>query len=97
MLCFVYASRRKPNSYLWLTKRDDFSTLPASLTALLGELRFVLEVELDEQRKLPVEDAEQVRTHLQAQGWHLQVPPAETLAGANHLAYNLAPSEPKGR
>ena len=97
MLCFVYASQRKASSYLWLAKRDDFSTLPASLSAMLGELRFVLEVELDEQRKLPVENADQVRTHLQVQGWHLQVPPAEALAGANHLAYNLAPSEPKSR
>ena len=97
MLCFVYASQRKASSYLWLAKRDDFSSLPASLTTLLGTLRFVLEVELDQQRKLPVEDAEQVRAHLQTQGWHLQVPPAETLAGANHLAYKLAPSEPQGR
>lgn len=97
MLCFVYASHRKGGSYLWLAKRDDFSTLPASLSAMLGELRFVLEVELDEQRKLPVEDADQVRAHLQSQRWHLQVPPAETLAGANQLAYNLAPSEPKSR
>ena len=97
MLCFVYASQRKTNSYLWLAKRDEFSHLPESLTTLLGELRFVLEVQLDGQRKLPVEDAEQVRAHLREQGWHLQVPPAETLAGANHLAYKQAPSEPKGR
>ncbi|MEO7066193.1 MAG: YcgL domain-containing protein [Rhodanobacter sp.] len=97
MLCFVYASRRKANSYLWLAKRDDFSQLPESLVALLGELRFALEVQLGGQRKLPVEDAEQVRTHLREQGWHLQVPPAETLAGANHLAYKQAPSEPKSR
>jgi uncharacterized protein YcgL (UPF0745 family) len=87
MQCFVYASLRKTDSYLWLARRDDFDVLPESLVLLLGELRFVLEVRLDEQRKLPIEDTEQVLEHLRAQGWHLQLPPQETLATANHLAY----------
>jgi uncharacterized protein YcgL (UPF0745 family) len=87
MQCFVYASLRKTDSYLWLAKRDDFDVLPESLVLLLGELRFVLEVRLDEQRKLPIEDTEQVLEHLRTQGWHLQLPPQETLATANHLAY----------
>jgi len=87
MQCFVYASLRKTGSYLWLARRDAFDVLPESLQALLGELRFVLEVPLDEQRKLPHEDPVQVLDHLHTQGWHLQVPPPEELAAANHLAY----------
>jgi hypothetical protein len=87
MQCFVYASLRKTDSYLWLPQRDDFDALPESLVLLLGELRFVLEVRLDDQRKLPIEDTEQVLEHLRTQGWHLQLPPQETLATANHLAY----------
>ena len=87
MQCFVYASLRKTDSNLWLARRDDFDVLPESLVLLLGELRFVLEVRLDEQRKLPIEDTEQELEHLRAQGWHLQLPPQETLATANHLAY----------
>ena len=50
-------------------------------------LRFVLEVELSGERKLPHEDAQQVIEHLRDQGWHLQLPPRETLAAANHPAY----------
>jgi uncharacterized protein YcgL (UPF0745 family) len=87
MQCFVYASLRKNDSYLWLARRDGFDVLPESLALLLGELRFVLEVQLDEQRKLPVEDIRQVIDHLREQGWHLQLPPQETLAAANHPAY----------
>lgn len=87
MLCFVYASVRKPDSYLWLPRRDDFSALPESLLLLLGDLRFVLEVHLDEQRRLPNEDTAVVLEHLRSQGWHLQLPPQETLATANHLVY----------
>lgn len=90
MHCFVYASQRKPGSYLWLTRRDGFGVLPESLALLLGELRFVLELQLDEQRRLPQEDTRMVLEHLRTQGWHMQVPPQETLATANHLPYARA-------
>ena len=93
MQCYVYASRRKADSYLWLAQRDAFDVLPESLVLLLGELRFVMEVQLDEQRKLPVEDTEQVLINLRTQGWHLQLPPQETLATANHLAYTHSPRD----
>jgi hypothetical protein len=91
MPCFVYASLRKHDSYLWLAQRDAFDVLPESLVLLLGELRFVMEVQLDEQRKLPNEDTAQVLEHLHMQGWHLQLPPQETLATANHPAYTHSP------
>lgn len=96
MQCFVYASLRKHDSYLWLAQRDGFDVLPESLVLLLGELRFVMEVSLDEQRKLPVEDAAQVLEHLRTQGWHLQLPPQETLASANHPAYRHSPRKDRG-
>lgn len=91
MLCFVYASLRKADTYLWLAERDAFDALPEPLALMLGDLRFVMEVQLDEKRKLPVEDARQVLEHLRTQGWHLQLPPQETLATANHPAYTHAP------
>ena len=79
MHCFVYASLRKADTYVWLARHDDFSVLPDSLALMLGDLRFVLEVELDAQRKLPKEDVATVLANLQTQGWHLQLPPAKTL------------------
>jgi uncharacterized protein YcgL (UPF0745 family) len=93
MQCFVYASRRKPDTYLWLAKRDDFDVLPDSLRGMLGELRFVLELQLDAHRQLPREDATQVLAHLREQGWHLQLPPENALTGANHPAYGAAPRD----
>ena len=80
MHCFVYASQRKADTYLWLDRRDRFDVLPAPLTLLLGDLRFVLEVELHPGRRLPREDVEVVMQNLRTQGWHLQLPPSETLA-----------------
>jgi uncharacterized protein len=82
MHCFVYASQRKADTYLWLNRRDDFQALPAPLALMLGDLRFVLEVELHAERRLPREDSRVVMDHLTTQGWHLQLPPQETLASA---------------
>lgn len=96
MHCFVYASQRKPDTYLWLGRRDDFECIPESLALMLGDLSFVLEVELTGERKLPHEDAAQVIKHLEEQGWHLQLPPNEALATANHPAYKSAPRDPHG-
>ena len=90
MQCFVYASRRKPDTYLWLAERDGFGVLPEPLRGMLGVLRFALELQLDEQHRLPREDARQVLTHLRERGWHLQLPPEHALAGANHPAYGAA-------
>ncbi|QRN54041.1 YcgL domain-containing protein [Dyella caseinilytica] len=80
MHCFVYASQRKANSYVWLAQKDNFKAIPASLAVLLGDLRFVLELELHAERRLPYEDVEVVMEHLRTQGWHLQLPPQEMLA-----------------
>lgn len=93
MHCFVYASQRKPDTYLWLAKRDEFACIPESLALMLGDMRFVLEVELTGQRKLPQEDAQVIMEHLATKGWHLQLPPSETLAAANHPAYKSAPTD----
>jgi Uncharacterized protein conserved in bacteria len=93
MHCYIYASQRKPDSYLWLARQDDFGMLPESLVLLLGDLRLVLEVELDEHRRLPNEDVAVVLEHLHGQGWHLQLPPQETLATSNHPAYRHSPTD----
>ncbi len=76
MQCFVYASRQRMETYVWLRQRDAFDTLPARLRNTLGELRFVLEVDLDASRRLPHEDVATVMAHLRGKGWHLQLPPA---------------------
>ncbi len=97
MHCFIYASLRKADSYLWLAERDAFANLPGELTELLGPLRFVMELELDARRKLPHEDVAQVLDHLRSRGWHLQPPPTQSLAAANHLDYGHVPRDGQTR
>ena len=88
MHCYVYASLRKPDTYVWMTRRDALDLLPEPLILLLGELRFVLEFELTANRKLPHDDTERVLTNLAGCGWHLQTPSNETLTVCNQPNHN---------
>ena len=75
MLAYVYKSLKKADTYLYLAKRDDFAGLPEPLRTQLGNLQFVLEVNLVPERKLALEDPDVVRANLAARGFHLQFPP----------------------
>lgn len=80
--CYVYKSRRKADTYVYLRERDDFSVLPPDLAQALGELSLVLQFELTPERKLAREEAGTVLEHLAARGFHLQLPPADPLREA---------------
>lgn len=76
MHAYVYKSQRKPDTYVYLAAREDFSCLPDPLLSQLGALRFVLEVALTPGRTLATQDPAVVRENLAARGFHLQVPPS---------------------
>ena len=75
MQCHVYRSSKRDDTYVYLRERDAFGLLPANIAAPLGELQFVLSVELTPERKLAREDANVVRANLAARGFHIQFPP----------------------
>ncbi|MFT4257665.1 MAG: YcgL domain-containing protein [Pseudoxanthomonas sp.] len=85
MHAFVYKSRRKADTFVYLVARDDFARLPAPLRTQVGELDFVLEVALTPERKLAREDVAVVRQNLAARGFHIQFPP-RLLPGEQHDA-----------
>ena len=82
MQAYVYKSRRKADTFVFLAARDDFARLPEVLRAQLGELAFVLEVALTPDRRLAQSAPETVRANLAARGFHLQLPPAEAATDA---------------
>ncbi len=77
--CAVYKSGRKPDYYLYLRRdagqEDDLSSIPETLSSLLGELEFVMELELSEARKLAQADVVEVMRALHESGFYLQTPP----------------------
>ncbi len=84
MHAYVYKSQLKPDTYVYLARRDDFSALPAPLVTSLGALSFVLEVTLDAQRRLAQADPDKVRSELTERGFYLQVPPSVTSMMRRH-------------
>ena len=77
MHAYVYKSLKKADTYVYLAAREDFARLPDPLRAQVGQLQFVLEVDLVPGRKLARGDAEAVRGNLVAHGFHLQFPPTQ--------------------
>ncbi|WP_455212402.1 YcgL domain-containing protein [Kaarinaea lacus] len=76
MVCFVYKSLKKSDTYLFLKNKDDFANVPNALQDMLGKLEFVMEVDLAEREKLARVDSEQLGLHLEQQGFYLQLPPS---------------------
>ncbi|MCK5639643.1 MAG: YcgL domain-containing protein [Gammaproteobacteria bacterium] len=75
MNCIIYKSNKKEGLYLYVLKEDDFSDVPESLMQNFGEPEFVMELELDSNRKLARADTSDVLQGLSSQGYYLQVPP----------------------
>ena len=82
MQAYVYKSRRRADTYIFLAARDDFACLPDALRTGLGELSFVLAVDLVPGRRLALSDPEVVRANLVQCGFHLQLPPTDALRAA---------------
>ena len=80
MHAYVYKSQRKSDTYVYLRERDGFELIPEPLRTPLGELAFVLELELTPERKLAREDVTVVRINLVERGFHLQFPPPQSNA-----------------
>jgi uncharacterized protein len=74
MDCFVYKSVRTSDTYIFLREEEGFDVLPDALAEQLGELAFVIALQLSPERKLAREDVQAVMRNLREQGFHLQLP-----------------------
>ncbi|EAR54053.1 hypothetical protein SKA34_02864 [Photobacterium sp. SKA34] len=77
MLCAIYKSLKKDNTYLYVNKKDDFSDVPEVLMNTFGKPQFVMVIKLED-RKLALADVEKVKEALNTVGFYLQVPPPVT-------------------
>lgn len=76
MLAYIYKSLRKDETYVYLREKDAFGLIPDPVAQPLGSLQFVMQLELDEGRRLARADADVVRANLRERGFHLQLPPS---------------------
>lgn len=76
MHAYIYKSQRKPDTYLYLARKNDFDCLPAPIRERLQPFEHVLDIELTPERRLAREDPATVRSNLADRGFHLQMPPS---------------------
>lgn len=74
MLCAIYKSRKKPGSYLYVAKREDFSAVPEALLTHFGTPELVMMFNLLGKKSLHQADKSEVLEKIQQQGFYLQMP-----------------------
>lgn len=79
MLAYIYRSSRKPDTYLYVSKKDDFSKIPNEIINSLGILEFSMELEIESDMKLAKENPAIVINNLNEHGFHMQLPPETSL------------------
>lgn len=90
MLCAIYKSSKKQETYLYVQGRDDFSRVPEALLKTFGTPVFLMIMPLKKERELARVDINKLRLELQTKGYYLQLaPPVDNLLKA-HLQQNKA-------
>jgi uncharacterized protein YcgL (UPF0745 family) len=75
MLCAIYKSAKKEQTYLFVKTRDDFSAVPEPLMLTFGTPTLVTLTNLATKEKLAFADLAKVKANLNEQGYYLQLPP----------------------
>jgi uncharacterized protein len=92
MLCVVYKSPKKAETYLFVERRDDFSRVPSSLLETFGTPKLAMIVNLATKTHLAQADLGKVRLALKSQGFYLQLPPPPEDMLKQHRASQARPS-----
>jgi uncharacterized protein YcgL (UPF0745 family) len=75
MLASVYRSKVKDHMYLYLAKKDDFSSVPEALLKIFGKPEFSMQLNLKNRQKLARVELSDVKKALKENGYYLQMPP----------------------
>jgi len=77
MICYVYRSNRKQDTYLYIQDEGDFSCLPDTILTIFGPPEYALSFDLHPDKKLSQADAREVINKLEAEGFYLQLPKSD--------------------
>jgi len=72
--CYIYRCSAKADMYIYLSEKDDFTSLPEELQKNLGLIEFTMELDLHDNKKLAKENPVTVMDNLKKQGFHIQMP-----------------------
>ena len=77
MMCSIYKSAKKPDTYLYIPYDSKFEDLPEGLTQVWGTPELVMHLDLDKRQSLALADINEVKSKLKEEGYFLQMPPSE--------------------
>lgn len=86
MLCVIYRSSKRDQTYLYVEKKDDFSRVPEDLMKSFGTPQLAMVLSLEGRDKLATADIEKVKEALKEEGFYLQVPPPMENLLKQHLS-----------
>jgi uncharacterized protein YcgL (UPF0745 family) len=75
LLCNIYKSRRKEETYLYVSLADDLVRVPEFLLETFGRPELVTKMIITPERKFARADAEKVLASIKEKGFYLQLPP----------------------
>ena len=82
LLCNVYKSLRKEETYLYVSLKDDLSEVPVTLLDTFGTPKLVTKLLLTPERKLALVTADKVIASIEEKGFYLQLPPPKENLGS---------------
>ena len=86
MLCAIYRSTKKQQTYLFIKQRDNFTDVPKPLMSLFGTPTLVTMINLATKEKLALADINKVKENLESDGYYLQLPPPQENLLEQHKA-----------
>lgn len=75
VLCDVYKSRKKDETYLYVSRRDGLSQVPDELKELFGGAELALTMIMTPDKQLARTNGARVLQQIDEQGYYLQPPP----------------------
>ncbi len=94
MICAVYKSSIKQETYLFVPKKDNFDDVPEPLMKMFGTPALVMLLPLEKTEKLAIAVIEKVKRDLAGKGYYLQLPlPKENLLELHRLSLGLDKTE----
>lgn len=85
MICYIYKSPKKADTYLYLSKKESFADVPQALLDMFGRPNFVFTMNLTAERSLAQADTTTVLAELESKGFYLQLPPPTENLLTQHL------------
>jgi uncharacterized protein YcgL (UPF0745 family) len=94
LLCAVYRSPKKADTFLYVSKRDDFSAVPKALLDAFGQPQFSMLVPLVKRKYVASMSVEKLSAIIMQKGFYLQLPPTEESLLSQHRRSKGLSSQP---